>query len=372
MRLSEKKILIISPEFWGLNFVSKHHYAVTLAQRGNTVYFLNPPATSFKIQPTQYDNLYVVDYPSFFSGLRYLPYIIQQKIMRQKFDKLQQLAQCKFDVVWSFDNSVFYDFRALPGTILRISHIVDLNQDFQTAKAAKTADICFCTTDFIRQKLLLYNANTFKIHHGYTPGKVINSKSLELPGHNSVKAVYVGNLTIPYIDWNLVDSIVKRNTDVDFIFIGPTGNSNISKASSSLLDNYNIEKHKNTYFLGSVPYTEISGYLYLADVLLLIYQSDLYREQLASPHKVLDYLGVGKAIVATYTDEYKDKPGLIEMVRRNEDFPRKFKEVCSNLSYYNSSNLVRRRMNFARDNTYCRQIERIEHLLENNRRLNTK
>ena len=44
MKLKNKTILIISPERWGTNFVSKHHYALELA-KNNNVYFLNPDGT---------------------------------------------------------------------------------------------------------------------------------------------------------------------------------------------------------------------------------------------------------------------------------------------------------------------------------------
>ena len=48
MIFSDKKILIISPEPWGVNHISKHHYALALIKKGNTVYFLKKvhPATA--------------------------------------------------------------------------------------------------------------------------------------------------------------------------------------------------------------------------------------------------------------------------------------------------------------------------------------
>ncbi len=52
-----KTILLISPESWGKSFVSKHHYAVELAKKGNIVYFLNPPSDtnqSLKLKRTYF------------------------------------------------------------------------------------------------------------------------------------------------------------------------------------------------------------------------------------------------------------------------------------------------------------------------------
>ena len=49
--LTNKTILIISPQGWGDMFISKHHYAIELAKKGNTVYFLNPPGEGGAVKP---------------------------------------------------------------------------------------------------------------------------------------------------------------------------------------------------------------------------------------------------------------------------------------------------------------------------------
>ena len=41
MNVNNNSVLIISPESWGKSKVSKHHYALTFANKGYTVYFLN-------------------------------------------------------------------------------------------------------------------------------------------------------------------------------------------------------------------------------------------------------------------------------------------------------------------------------------------
>jgi hypothetical protein len=48
IKLSNKTILIISPQSWGNMFLAKHHYAIELAKHGNEVYFLNPPIDKIK------------------------------------------------------------------------------------------------------------------------------------------------------------------------------------------------------------------------------------------------------------------------------------------------------------------------------------
>src|SRR6186713_730734 len=69
--LRNRTILIVSPQSWGKMYVSKHHYAIELANYGNKVYFLNPPQTDKKekmtgkilIRPSgNQDNLFIIDH----------------------------------------------------------------------------------------------------------------------------------------------------------------------------------------------------------------------------------------------------------------------------------------------------------------------
>ena len=365
MKCFEKKnILLISPEAWGSNFVSKHHYAVTLARQENTVYFLNPPSSFYRVQPTEYANLYVVDYSFFVKGIQYLPKVLQRKIIRQKYEKIQQLVHCTFDVVWSFDNSVFYDFRTLPSFVLKISHIVDLNQDFQTARAARTADVCFCTTDFIKERLLTYNSKTFKVHHGYSlPKRQVSLDLTSIFNNNyKVNAAYVGNLAMPYIDWEILEEVIIANPNVGFYFVGPEGKSNLANKSNHIENIAKIKQLRNAFFSGPIEYNLIHTILETIDIALVSYQEKYHNDQ-ASPHKIMEYLGSGKVVVATYTDEYKDKKNLIEMVYQNDELPFKFKEVATNLNYHNSDEKIKERQAYALDNTYDKQMERIEHYI---------
>src|SRR5947208_1346282 len=153
MKLKNKNILLISPEPLDHIFVSKHHYATHLAKRGNKIFFLNPPGNFDSISNTHFEGVYSVSYQGFPAGIRFYPSFLQKKIIKRKFNHLQRECNIRFDIIWSFDNSVFFDFSALPSHVIKISHIVDLNQDFQTQKAAITADYCFCTTEAIKHRL---------------------------------------------------------------------------------------------------------------------------------------------------------------------------------------------------------------------------
>ena len=75
--------MIISPERWGKIKVSKHHYALTLAKRGNVVYYLNPPSISgpFSINVKNVrQNLKIINYRTFLRGSNRFPMVIRRYI----------------------------------------------------------------------------------------------------------------------------------------------------------------------------------------------------------------------------------------------------------------------------------------------------
>jgi len=115
--MKNKIILIISPEAWGTNFVSKHHYANYLS-KNNTVYFLNPVFSS-KINPfgkinieveNIKENLVKVNYQNLLPKLNKFPKFIQNYIFKRQAKQIQKkLNISKFDIVWSFDPFRFWN-----------------------------------------------------------------------------------------------------------------------------------------------------------------------------------------------------------------------------------------------------------------------
>lgn len=363
MELKNKTILLISPESWDHIFVSKHHYAIHLAARGNKVFFLNPPQNKISICPTDFNNVWSVNYTNFVKGIRFYPAFIQKWLLRTKFNQLQQLCNVKFDIVWSFDNSVFYNFNALPKSILKISHIVDLNQNFQTKIAASTANICFAVSNNILDRLQKFQKKSFWVNHGLNKTPIHTQVNI-LPGMNKFKVALIGNLAMPYLDWKILYDTVKSNQESDFIFYGPNANNFSFKINDFHIFKKKIGALKNSYFPGKVDANIIPSILERFDILLVSYK-EVYHKDQSNSHKMMEYLGSGKVVVATKTLEYENlaNTGLIAMTDKNEDFPLLFKNVLNNLKEWNSEEKTKNRIEFASDNTYDKQIDRIEEIL---------
>ncbi|MFY0689694.1 MAG: glycosyltransferase [Cyclobacteriaceae bacterium] len=366
MELTNKNILLVSPEPWTHLHVSKHHYARYLAQRGNNVWFLNPPSKKVEQAPTENASLNILNYTGFPRGIRFYPAFIRRLFTRRVFWQLESLVYTSFDVIWSFDNSVFFQMDALPSNVLKISHIVDLNQDFEMELAAQTADFAFCTSQAIKARLERYAPNkTYWINHGLSVNETNWNGSLgELPGKNEIKAVYAGNLSMMYLDWYILFETARINHHVDFIFFG----SNWENYDLSVNAMHSWKKQMfeldNVHSPGKVRTEDLQCIFESADVLLIAYQQAYHVDQ-SNPHKTLEYLYSGKPIVATNTAEYAEKK-LLNMCENNAEWPKLFSNVTKNIELYSTPELATERRSFALENTYEKQIERIEKVLSDN------
>lgn len=356
-----KSILIISPEEWSSHAVSKHHYALTLAYLGHRVFFLDPPNPSLRCiklrtLPDQ-PNLTVVQGPKVAPGLRFYPSPLRLWLETRWLVDFERAVGCVIDTVWLFENSRFFDLRFARNR-LKIYHQVDLNQDFNPVTSARTADVCFCTSDLILARLLPHNQKVFKIHHGTAVPEQLLTLAPEQAAyfHNQItNVVYIGNLEMSYLDSELLARVAQNHPSICFHFVGGyTENSKIRKIASQLT---------NVVWWGKVSSNLIPTILERADVLLVTYQEKHWQDQ-SSPHKFMEYLASGKIIVATYTDEYKDKRHLLEMVDKSSDYPDALARVLGNLIFYNSPELQAQRKEFAMAHTYPRQLEAIFSILQ--------
>lgn len=295
-----------------------------------------------------------------------MPSFLSAYLTKLEVEKLQKLVNTEFDIIWNFDSSRFFNLKLFK-TKYRIAHLVDYFENFNRDTLCKHADLCLCTSEFIACEMRKFNKRVYNIGHGYqmereelSMEELTEIKNLPF----SIKVGYVGNLTIKYLDWETIYALTDSHPDIGFYFIGPEGKSNVSKSSDTdrFLD---LTKQKaNVFFLGAKEAQKIPAYLKKMDILLLIYKAGEYKEQLANPHKVLEYLGSGKTILASWTEEYKNNQGLLEMEKDSMGIVRRFHEVVKNLVFFNHADKQAQRVEFAAANTYEMKIEQIEALIE--------
>lgn len=365
--LTNKNILIISPDKWSELYISKHHYARYLS-KNNTIWFLNAIGNyklekKISIQKHNNYNIYIIDYKPFIRGINKLPLPILNLLLKFQISIIKNAIKIPLDIVWSFDPNRFWNlnFWKVP---LKIYHTVDFHYKARFENiSCQTADVVFGVADLIINPIKKYNQKTFKISHGVDYDELAPKKKMtefNIPGKNKIKAVYLGNFHRD-INYNLIYQLSIENNQVDFILIGPYGGSKMGSLKIKNEDFELLSKQENIFFIGEIKSYDIPTYLEKIDINLLLFNDDAQVTH-CSPHKLLFYLLSGKVIVSNQIDEYKNSD-LLVMVDSIDLYRTKFKKVVNHIEEFNNNENQIKRIAFAKENTYKKQLERIENII---------
>lgn len=373
MQLTNKKILIISPQFWGKMLISKHHYAVELANRGNEVFFLNPPNANlvdeFMVDELDIDNLYIIHHKLNFSyKLKFRSETMFHWFMQKHIHKLLKYLQRDFDVVWSFDLGNLYPFNLFPKRALKIFHPVDEPLNTTALKSGKNAQIIFSTTNEILNKYQKHKAPKYLINHGL---KEIFLQAKNIAGNTKkIKVGFSGNLLRKDIDREIFLKIVSQNPNIEFHCWGSYNiqQSNISGNTDESTKQFirTLRATKNVFLHGVKITDELAKEYQQMDAFLICYKvinNKLIGENF---HKTLEFMSTGKVIISNNFSFYRNQPTLVQMnneSKNNAELPDLFKTVIQQIENYNTTELSILRKKFAEDNLYQKQIKRIESIL---------
>ena len=114
MNVNNNSVLIISPESWGKSKVSKHHYALTFANKGYTVYFLNIVFNAKDAKDevcSEHENIKLIKIyiPKLLNFFRFYQRWIYNFLLKKLIKERIRKQPC-FNLVISFDcNGVFTD-----------------------------------------------------------------------------------------------------------------------------------------------------------------------------------------------------------------------------------------------------------------------
>lgn len=362
--MEHKTILLISPEAWGTNFVSKHHYAHYLSKK-NRVYFLNPAHSYSKIPfagvscttKQVADNLTIVDYVNLLPRLNNLPKGIQKTVYKKQARSIQTaLGVEQFDLIWSFDPNRYFD-QSVWKADKTIYHTVDFHPHAQFEKdIVLSSDFFFGVTDLILKEHELYRKG-IEISHAADLEGFEHIETIEIPGKNAIRAIYTGNFH-QHIDYELLTQLATTHKTVDFLMIGPKEKSNLASKNtveSSVLAP--LEKMDNLYFLGSVSPTLLMSYLSVADINLVLFKKENEKIH-CSPHKLMGYFYAGNVTLSNYIDAHKHTEK--DIIYMTENTLEDFQQIKENLAHWNSPALREKRRLFACENSYINKIKSIE------------
>jgi len=157
----------------------------------------------------------------------------------------------------------------------------------------------------------------------------------------------VANYTKPLIgyfgaisDWfdnELLELLASTKPEYTFVLIGHTFGSNIKK----------LESFQNVHFLGERPYSELPKYLHGFDVCLIPFRNTPLIEA-THPVKIYEYLSAGKPVVATKMLELLPIKDICYVANDYKEFLTMLEQAVNE----NSPELVKKRMEYAAQNTW--------------------
>lgn len=374
MFLTGKTILIISPQNWGKMFLSKHHYAIELAKRGNNVYFLNPPHQAeirfkncVRIKESGYKGLSLIEHHLYFPyWLKFKARSVFHFLMKWHLIKILKQINRPLDVVWSFDIGNLIPFYLFQSKTYKIYHPVDEPESMESIRAAQGSNVIISVTNEILDKYVSYKINRYLINHGLSQDFIDVQKNELFSCNDAIQIGLTGNFLRPDIDRETLNLIISENPNVNFNLWGVCKRgSNIGdgedKKSEEFIDS--LEKFENVKFHGQFEARLLSKQIQNMDAFLICYDINLDHSKGTNYHKIMEFLSTGKVIISNNVTAYANKPELVQMVASrtdNEDLPQLFKHVLNDIAFHNSATKRLYRRSYALENSYERQIEKIE------------
>ena len=355
--------------------LSKMHFASEMAKQGNRVFFVNPPRpskeNSYATVLEQRGNITIIQLKQIKGRLtlRYKAYWLY-KILTNRYVKGIQKITGAIDEVWCFDPNSYCDLRKFKAHFALLL-LYDFYKGDNVIQLANTADGIVSVSQVILDHYDKLNVPRLLVQHGLgshfsdKSKKILTLENYVLPA--KIKVGYVGNLFREGVRTDLAHQIIMSHPNIEFHFWGPSSlqNSNLSTVYNNKFEEaeqlLNILKTApNVFFHGVKNQQELSEDLFEMDAFLFLYSYEKDVNHASNAHKILEYLSTGKVVISTFVSNYENSDLLTMAQKKQEDtLPELFKEVVLNLDEYNSIKRQNSRINFALDNTYAKQIERI-------------
>ena len=375
---ARRTIVILSPEPWGKMMLSKMHYAMELVKKGHKVFFVNPPrqlkgkGLAVLAEEREGGDLVIID-TNIISGslfLRHKLFFLYSLLNRRYIKAIKKITGTDIYQVWSFNPNVYTDLRSFRSE-KAILLLYDLYGGKHIWKAAGTADALISVSQVILDHYEKTPLPKLLVQHGL--GRSFADKALERrrqgafegPKEKKIRVGYTGNLLREGMNTDIARDIIQRHPDIEFHFWGPSSlkDNNVNAANMEIKPDLAafigfLEQQKNVFLHGVVEQKELAESLFEMDAFLFLYSPRKEVNGASNAHKLLEYISTGKTVVSTFVSNYAGT-GLLVMSDSENDLPAVFDTVIRDLPFYNSPERQTERMDFALDNVYPRQVERI-------------
>jgi hypothetical protein len=362
--MDNKNIVIFSPQTWSHLKVSKHHYALELSKKNKVLFITGTDKTTFSSSSFNVNKSLIVVEISFpFGELLKFKIPSFYKYIWKRIAKFKIKAIIKtIDLIIDFGCYQQFDSLKFLDASKKIYFPVDDNKFIKSS--IRDADYVFSVSENIVNKLNSFYSKIHLINHGLSELFIDYNEKLETKSQNvKVQVGYSGNLFINFLDKDLLKHIIIKNPEIVFNFFGSlVFNSN---DKGHLEWNDFLRNTNNIILWGHLETKELVRQLNNQDLFLITYKSDDVNYHSENSHKILEYLSTGKLIFSTPIKFYKNI-NLFPMLDSADksNFSIRFNEILLNLKYWNSKDKMDDRKKYACENSYKKQIQRIQSIIE--------
>lgn len=149
-----------------------------------------------------------------------------------------------------------------------------------------------------------------------------------------------------WFDTSLVGYLASKHPEWSFLLIGNTHGADLRP----------LKGKSNVHLLGEKPYSDIPAYLSYFNVGIIPFKKCSLTHA-TNPVKMFEYLSAGKPVVSTRLHEISNYGEYVRLAETKEDWEIAIK---NSLSENNSTELLKKRYEFARANTWEKRAEKIE------------
>lgn len=344
--LAGRDIVVISPQYWGDLWVSKHWIANELAQQ-NRVLFVEPhiwvggilrrPWRSYRqirnlIRPLRQvrRNLYVWSpkfLPRWFGPAK-------EQIARDARALSESLGLRK-SVILNFDTNYLLAREFNP--LVKAYYCVDpvfprpSEEDDERITCAES-DVIFAVSEAYKKQLEKYDTRKpiYVIPHGFAFERArridedaATSMPRELDKLRGPIVGFIGSIHDSVVDIDRLEFIARSRPDCNIVLIGPYKNNPLGPSLSP----YNIKRLKalrNVFLLGPRHFLDLPKYVKHFDVALVLTNikdfDSSFKTSRRTLFKWLLYLSMGKPVVAPWMHEAAALSNLVYLARDDQEY----------------------------------------------------
>ncbi len=346
-----RQIVCISSHYWDDPWFRKQQFMHRFHNNGYKVAYVEPSFSIIrKVESSKKEyatnriltstikeikkNLFIIKLP------RYTPYWTRPLVSRFNFLYLSYQIQSALKkigfrhyILWVYVPQFIHGIKILKYMKLIVDIIDDLaayNYDNESKyiyikncmeHLAIKSDLTIVTASTLFEKFRNISTNIHIVPNGYDSNLFTGKNNFFLP--LDIKDIpkpiigFVGTI-FSFLDFNLLNYIIKYNPDKSFVFIG-NYESNIKKKWLYITDNY-----RNVFWLGKKKKEDIPNYINNFDVCINPFRVDDVSKSV-SPLKVFEYLAMKKPVISAKMESLakEEVASFIYFASSYEDFNKK-------------------------------------------------